>query len=1313
MKSRSNGFLSLLLLPFAGVSLCSGEIIPLTLDGETSIDFWSPENLTAVANPGFPNAFNYTQPWPSSISSAGPGDSSLSKIANGLEGAPIPSGQSLYFLGFAGGDNAFGGTLSLEDITPVADLATLALQIEIGGASGYDLWNNDTTQSPDLSGVKLHYTTTTGHSGVLEADTAQLLDTFFSSTTDMPTGPNGEDRPEDVYNRLYGLQWDLSTVGPISEYRIEFSAVEHSQLYHLRTDQTSHPYGTTSVFPADEIWTGGDLSTHWDAPANWQASRVPENERNIVFLDGSAATLTGDISQKSLNLSTSGPFLLSSQNGEVLTLSSGIKATSTVATHEISSPLLLESYNLFDLSENNTLILSGAISGSGFYKQGPGTLILAGDNLYDGADALFRTNGLIIRDGDNTITGTNRISGGNFGTFNIRPDTTVRLSGGDERLDSQFTANLLGATSRLILGDSNGATRQTFAGLGGIVANVPVTGSSVTGGSVEFSTLALNTSGSSTFAGNIGGSTGLENHLHLVKTGSGTQFLTGSTTYLGTTEIQGGALAMEPEGHRVILNGGVLAIKGDYTTTLGDGIRFDGPGGLAAHRQGESDPAPAGISFNSGALLSWGTSGFLGQGQTLHLSAPYTNTTIRFDNPLNIGSAERLVNVADGLHATDAILAGALSGSGTLSKTGTGTLFLTGANTLTGALRVHSGYLTVTGPGGSLSGGVVVEGGAFMRVTNTAADNLSNRLSSTSPFTLRGGFLTYTAAPAGTMDSTGELRLENGANTVLTVRGNASTTTSLTFSSISRATGSTLNLSGTGVGQSEGRNQVHLTTPPTLTNNIIGGWLHVANEFATVTPQGIAPLAAYQTGGEGSWLPTDNVRVANTQPATLSASREVHSLRLVGGTGGNLLDLAGHRLHIGSGGILASGGTDVNITKIHNGIITAGASEALSAEMVLLVNGPLEVSATIADPTPEIPLTLTKSGSYAVTLQTATSHTGFTYLNQGNFRLGTTGSLSSSPRIQLNTGATLDVTAASPAYTIPTHQTLTGVGTVTGSTAVEGILSPLPASSGKMTVNGALALESTSRLAVPFHTLGGEIISGSITVNGTTRIEEGATLVLQTEDVDFTAAAWRTPRVFPILATTNFAEDYSGAIPITVSAQSAGAGGGSWSISVDSKVIYLHWEPGDAMAAWRYVYFGTADNTGAAADHEDPDHDGIPNLLEYALGTHPRSATGTNGHTALPSVFLSGGDYGLSFSHPEPPPHGVRYEVQATTDFTDWKVIASLPAAGTWTWHGTGPSGISTTNVEGQTLITVNDETISPPPPHRFFRLKAIYSDAP
>jgi hypothetical protein len=45
-----------------------------------------------------------------------------------------------------------------------------------------------------------------------------------------------------------------------------------------------------------------------------------------------------------------------------------------------------------------------------------------------------------------------------------------------------------------------------------------------------------------------------------------------------------------------------------------------------------------------------------------------------------------------------------------------------------------------------------------------------------------------------------------------------------------------------------------------------------------------------------------------------------------------------------------------------------------------------------------------------------------------------------------------------------------------------------------------------------------------------------------------------------------------------------------------------------SIAQWRALYFGTTNDTATAANDADPDTDGLPNLVEYALGLDPTRA---------------------------------------------------------------------------------------------------------
>jgi surface-anchored protein len=66
------------------------------------------------------------------------------------------------------------------------------------------------------------------------------------------------------------------------------------------------------------------------------------------------------------------------------------------------------------------------------------------------------------------------------------------------------------------------------------------------------------------------------------------------------------------------------------------------------------------------------------------------------------------------------------------------------------------------------------------------------------------------------------------------------------------------------------------------------------------------------------------------------------------------------------------------------------------------------------------------------------------------------------------------------------------------------------------------------------------------------------------------------------------------------------------------------------LAAWRQLHYGTTENTGDAANDQDPDGDGIANLLEYAFQLDP-AASSTH---QLPQAALVGGNLEMTFTPP-------------------------------------------------------------------------------
>ncbi|MEO5915966.1 MAG: malectin domain-containing carbohydrate-binding protein [Luteolibacter sp.] len=132
--------------------------------------------------------------------------------------------------------------------------------------------------------------------------------------------------------------------------------------------------------------------------------------------------------------------------------------------------------------------------------------------------------------------------------------------------------------------------------------------------------------------------------------------------------------------------------------------------------------------------------------------------------------------------------------------------------------------------------------------------------------------------------------------------------------------------------------------------------------------------------------------------------------------------------------------------------------------------------------------------------------------------------------------------------------------------------------------------------------------------------------------------------------------------------------------------------PLSPLQNWRQAHFGTIDpNDPLAGDTATPMHDGISNLMKYALGLDPaKSST-----TGLPGPATSGTFLTLTFNR-QRIATDVTYRVEATGNLASWAEIwnsASVPYDG-----GDNPSR----------NVTVFDTVPMPAAPggHRFMRLK-------
>jgi len=290
--SRTGLLLALTLLasPCAFAQTGIQDAIPQSMDdlsggtwgGNTKYDGWY--NLTVnpktkivhgtshtfAANTGYPAVFTSGNPWHSPIYSQLQSDAGsragFNKTGNGASGmGPYPAGDSLYAIAFSNVFNTRGGTLTVTETNPVVDLSSVVFQIEIGSANGYDFYEPDVNAGETIWGTvadrqiggldpllgrepggpvifpTLNLTFADSSTLAITANYAELITQGQNGTIPMPTGPGGSMVDEDILINLYGFQWDLTNLGTteaITGFTVDFTVVEHSQIYAIQLDQS-------------------------------------------------------------------------------------------------------------------------------------------------------------------------------------------------------------------------------------------------------------------------------------------------------------------------------------------------------------------------------------------------------------------------------------------------------------------------------------------------------------------------------------------------------------------------------------------------------------------------------------------------------------------------------------------------------------------------------------------------------------------------------------------------------------------------------------------------------------------------------------------------------------------------------------------------------------------------------------------------------------------------------------------------------------------------------------------------------------------
>lgn len=819
----------------------------------------------------------------------------------------------------------------------------------------------------------------------------------------------------------------------------------------------------------------------WDVRANPTASfnggnfNFTKTGANEIWLAELGATALGDIvvnqgllglegstalGDTTKNLTLNSNTVLALANTDINMLSKKLAMTNAILRSDAGNNIFggtvaLTGSNVVNVAAG--LTLQGVVGGSdGFTKLGSGILSLSAANTFTGAV--------------NIVAGTVRAR--NSGALGRTNGATIITQGG--RLD--VNGINLGAEPITVTGTGLG-NAGAIINFGGTQNNalrfVTLSGNTTFGGVGRWDIRANPTA---SFAGN---------GFNLTKTGPNEVWL----------------VDVGPSGlGNITVSEGLLGIQG--TSTLGN--------------------AASTLTVSS-TTLSISATGTNALNKVMTLSAARlangSGTNI-FAGPTTLSGSNNF-EVASGAMLT---MSNRISGSGSLHTIGAGVLVLATNNTYTGVTRIAAGTLQVgNGLGfGSLgTGNVTNDSALFFNRTNDFTT--ANFITGTGSLTKQGsGTLTLSGANSysgATIISAGAIKAGNAS-----ALGATNTGTTIASGAVLDVNGfslgaETVSVTGAGVGGggaivNSGATQSNALRYVTLTGNTTfggpnrwdirdpgaGGASALNGSFALTKVSSnqiwLANLGATTLGNisiNGGWLVVQGTTTLGNAASTLSLSNGA-TFGVVG-TGANVLNkilgMTNATVWSGSGSNTFSG------SKVLSGVsrfdVTSGSTLVLAG----VVNGAGD---------------LLKTNPGALRLTANNSYSGNTTVSGGTLIAGVAGALASSPVVQVDAGAVLDVSPVGGGFVVGATQTLRGNGTISGNLTVNGTLSP-GNSVGRLMFNDSLALagnlvlETTKAGAV--QTNDSLVVNGTLTLGGTLTLVHGGDALAAGDAFSlFTASAY-------------------------------------------------------------------------------------------------------------------------------------------------------------------------------------------------------------
>lgn len=852
--------------------------------------------------------------------------------------------------------------------------------------------------------------------------------------------------------------------------------------------------------------------------------------------------------------------------------------------------------------------------------------------------------------------GTFRPTLSNDNWFVNAPNLSTEIRTGGATVDTAgFNVSIAETiVNSTVSGDTPGGFSKLGAGTLTLSAPNTYTGATaVTAGTLKLTgslTSSVSIAGGATFSGTgstTGSATFAAGSVLLVDQPAGTPgFTSAGATFSGSTELRFATPPSDGEIYEILSYGAgtvtgftnlLQSSRGTLTNSTGTGkIIFTAGGTFTNTWTGGNGTWKVGTGgwTNGDDNKFW-------NGDSVYFDDPSAATTITLVGAVSPAS----VTIANSSKPYTFTGTGFISGPTMLSKDGEGLLTIATPNTYTGGTFLQSGTLTLAGNGklGTATSPVFVSAGTLNFGTTT--QTFGNLTLNDGSINLGGG--TQTAAAVSISGGS----IQNGTLTGTTFTASIPTETTTTIAA---------NLNGTTFTKSgESTTVLSGTGTSTLTNLAVNdGLLKLTSGTVTVASTAgnsyISPTGNLEIGGGSLTIAGDNSWFTLGGTAGQTSTVKV--------TGGALTIANTYGMPVGGlgNGVLTVSGGKVRIATTSAGYAMAVGESAGSNGIVNLDGGTLEVKLIRPGGGADSKFYF-NGGTLSPTFSTAS---WFTYgdnlsteIRTGGAIIDTAGFDATIADVIGNSTVPGDTPGGltkrgSGALTLSALNTYTGATTVSAGSLI--ITGDASAATGTVTVASGGTLGGTARLggSVSVQAGGRQAFAiATIPGNQATRTIAGALTLATGNILDLTAAAAPANGSYILLTAEGGITGTPGTVNLT---------GATGLVTVEGKNLVLTvGAVGNGYASWAAGFPFTAGvNNGPG---QDPDGDGIKNLLEYVLGGVP-IGTGASNTAILPTQSLTATDLVLTFRRSNLSETDAVVKVQWSDNLTVWHDFATIGA---------------------------------------------------